>query len=251
MKIKLFLSIITISLLGISARPSQSQSTNTTLEQMPPELETRWALSALPPALRDEATVYLLDPEEGYQLLKQGMSGVACLVERTAWELADFRNDTYIPLCYDAKGTETYLEVIMDAASLRAQGMGPDALKAEIERRWNDGTYKVPEKAGMSYMVAPVQRTVGPPDMDVITLSLPHLMPYAPGVTNEDIGAAPDLGDPSTLLWPFIDRQGIDEQSYFVLMVGQAEKAQILANEKALVDDLCAYRDVLCLSGME
>lgn len=251
MKIKLFLSIITISLLSISARLGQSQSTNTTLEQMPPELETRWALSALPPALRDEATVYLLDPEEGYQLFKQGTSGVACLVERTAWELADFRNDIYIPLCYDAAGTETYLEVIMDAASLRAQGMGSDALKAEIERRWNDGTYKVPEKAGMSYMVAPVQRTVGPPDMDVITLSLPHLMPYAPGVTNEDIGAAPDLGDPSTLLWPFIDRQGIDEQSYFVLMVGQAEKAQILANEKALVDDLCAYRDVLCLSGME
>lgn len=251
MKIKLILSIITISLLGISARPGQSQSTDTTLEQMPSELETRWALSALPPALRGDASVYLLDPEQGYQLSQQGTSGVTCIVERTQWELADFRNDIYIPLCYDAAGTETYLKVIIDAAALRAQGMGPDALKAEFEKRWQDGTYKVPEKAGMSYMIAPVQRTIGPPDLEVVTLSLPHFMPYAPYVSNHDIGAQPDLADPASLRNPFIDRQGIDEQSYFVLMVGQAEKAQILANEKALVDDLCAYRDVLCLPDME
>jgi hypothetical protein len=32
-------------------------------------------------------------------------------------------------------------------------------------------------------------------------------------------------------------------------MVGEAETAKILADEKALVDDLCAYRDVLCLSS--
>ena len=68
---------------------------------MPAKLETQFALSALPPALRGQATVYLLDPEKGYQLSRQGTSGVTCLVERTAWELADFRDDIYIPLCYD------------------------------------------------------------------------------------------------------------------------------------------------------
>jgi hypothetical protein len=30
-------------------------------------------------------------------------------------------------------------------------------------------------------------------------------------------------------------------------MVGQSETARILADEKALLADLCAYRDVLCL----
>ena len=34
------------------------------------------------------------------------------------------RNDIYIPLCYDAVGTATYLRVMMDAAVLRARGMG-------------------------------------------------------------------------------------------------------------------------------
>ena len=245
MKIKLVLAIITIRLIGISAPPSQA--TETTIEQMPAKLETQFVLSALPPAMRDRATVYLLDPKKGYQLSRQGTSGVACLVERTVWELADFRNDIYIPLCYDAAGTKTYLKVIMDTATLRAQGMSPGALKAEVENRYKNKTYKVPEKAGLSYMVAPVMRTVGPPDMKVHTMPMPHLMFYAPSITNEDIGAVPNLSLHSSLLYPFIDKQGIAEQSYMIQLIGEAEKAKIMADEKTLLDDLCAYLDFLCL----
>jgi hypothetical protein len=247
MKIKLVLAVITSSLLGLSA----SQAAETTIEQMPAQLETRFALSALPPALRDKATVYLLDPEKGYQLSRQGTSGVACLVERTAWEMADFRNDIYIPLCYDAVGTKAHLKVIMDTAALRAQGMSPAALKAEVENRYKNKTYEAPEKAGLSYMVAPVMRTVGPPDMNVHTMAMPHLMFYAPDITNEDIGAAPNLGDHSSLLYPFVDKQGNAEQSYMIQLIGEAEKAKILADEKILLDDLCAHRGLLCLPKHE
>lgn len=243
---KSIVAIVAIGLVG--AAPIPSSAMETTLEQMPAELETRFALSAVPPALRDKATVYLLDPKKAYQLARQGTSGVTCIVQRTVWEMADFRNDIYIPLCYDAVGTKTYLKVIMDAAALRAQGMGPAALKTEIEKRWKNKAYKTPEKAGLSYMVAPLQRTIGPPDLKVHTLFMPHLMPYAPGVTNQDIGAAPNLHDHASLRWPFIDRQGNDEQSYLIHMLGEAESAKILAAEKALVRDLCAYRDVLCLA---
>jgi hypothetical protein len=250
MKIKLIPAIIAIGIAGIAAAPP-SQATETTIEQMPADLETRFALSALPPVLRDKATVYLLDPKKGYSLSRPGTSGVACLVERTAWDLADFRNDIYIPLCYDAAGAKAHFKVIMDAAALRAQGLSPAALKAEIENRYRNKTYTAPERAGLSYMIAPIQRTIGPPDLKVHTLSMPHLMPYAPGVTNEDIGAVPNLSDHASLRWPFIDRQGNAEQSYMIIMVGEAEKAKILADEKALVDDLCAYRDVLCLSKVK
>jgi hypothetical protein len=247
--LRLVLATITISLVGISAPPSQAAET--TIEQMPADLETRFALSALPPALRDKATVYLLEPKKGYQLSRQGTSGVACLVERTVWEWVDFRNDIYVPLCYDAVGAKAHLRVIMDAAALRAQGMGPVALKAEVENRYKNKTYKAPEKPGLSYMVAPVMRAVAPPDMKVHTLSMPHLMFYAPNITNEDIGAVPDLSVHSSLLYPFIDRQGNAEQSYMIQLIGAAEKAKILADEKALLDDLCAYRKVLCLPNMK
>jgi hypothetical protein len=248
MKIRWIAGLAAISLVGIAAAPL-AQSAKTTIEQMPANLETRLALSAAPVGLRDRATVYLLDPRTGYHVTRPGTSGVTCIVQRTAWELADFRNDIYIPLCYDAAGTKSYLNVIMQAAALRAQGMGPDALKAEIEKRYRDGTYRVPEKAGVSYMVAPIQRTVAPPDLKVHTVSMPHVMFYAPNVTNEDIGARPNLAVPASLLHPFIDRQGNPEQSYVIQMLGEAEQARILADEQALVRELCAYRDILCLTN--
>ncbi len=238
-------ALVSLALASFAAAPALAAGT--AIEAMPADLETRLALSAAPPALRPDATVFLLDPATGFRLARQGSSGVTCLVQRTVWELSDDRDDIYIPLCYDAAGTRTLLKVIMDAAALRADGLGGPALKAEIAGRWADGTYRAPEKTGVSYMVAPVFRTVGPPDMAVRTMAMPHVMIYAPGVSNADIGAKPDLADHASLGVPFIDRQGIDEQSYVIQMLGSAETAAILADEKQLVDDLCAYRDVLCL----
>jgi len=236
-----------VAFVGLLSLHVLSHAVGTTLEPMPPALETRFALSALPPALRDDASVYVLDPKKGYVLARRGNSGLSCVVQRTVWEMNDYRDDIYIPICYDAAGTSTYLQVIMDAAAMRARGMDSPSLKQEIERRWANKTYKVPAKAGVSYMVAPIQRTIGPPDLKVHTLSMPHLMPYAPGVTNEDIGAAPDLADPASLHWPFIDRQGNSEQSYLIHMLGAAEREKILRDEQTLVAALCSYRDVLCL----
>ena len=231
-KITSAVPIIAITLVVAFMRPGQA--TEAAIEKMPVNLETRFALSAVPPVMRDKATVYLLDPKNGYQLSRQGSSGVTCLVERTVWEWAELRSDIYIPLCYDAAGTKAHLKVIMDTASLRAQGMGAVALKAEIEKRYKNGTYKAPEKAGLSYMVAPVMRALGPPDMKMHTMSMPHLMFYAPNLTNEDIGAVPDLSVHDSLLYPFIDRQGIDEQSYMIQLVGAAERAKIMADETTL-----------------
>ena len=218
-------------------------ATERTIERMPPALETRYALSALPPAMRDQATVYLLDPATGYRLSRQGASGMTCLVERTAWEQADFRDDIYVPLCYDAAGTGTYLKVIMDAAALRAGGMGPAALKAEIEKRYRDGTYAAPNKPGLSYMLAPVMRTWMMPDGKVHTMPMVHLMFYAPHLTDADIAGVPAL-DP---LRAFVFEEGIAQQRYMIVFAGESERARIISDEKGLLGDLCAYRAVLCL----
>jgi hypothetical protein len=42
------------------------------LERMPEALEAEFALSALPPHLREHATVYVLDPSKGYVVNRQG-----------------------------------------------------------------------------------------------------------------------------------------------------------------------------------
>src|SRR5262245_53491677 len=51
-------ALITIGLIGLSNAPALAA--DTTIEPMPADLETRYALSALPRALREKATVYLL-----------------------------------------------------------------------------------------------------------------------------------------------------------------------------------------------
>jgi hypothetical protein len=53
-------------------------------------------------------------------------------------------------------------------------------------------------------MVAPVFRALGPPDMKMHTMSMPHLMFYASHITNEDIGARPDLSVHSNLKYPLV-----------------------------------------------
>jgi hypothetical protein len=241
MKRTIMLSVL--ATLGVAG----AYAIDTTLEQMPPELETQYALSALPQAMRDQATVYLLDPKSGYRMKRQGTSGVTCLVERTAWEQADFRNDIYVPLCYDAAGSKTYLKVIMDAAALRIQGMSPAALKAEIETRYQNKTYKVPDKPGVSYMIAPVMRTWMLPGWQVHTMPMQHLMFYAPNLKDEDIGSGPS----SFPLYPFVFEEGIAEQSYMIHIVGEAERARIMVEEKPLLDELCGYRDVLCIPHVQ
>jgi hypothetical protein len=247
MKIKWAAALFAIALLSAAAMP-RSWASETTIERMPAELESQFALSAAPIALRGQANVYLLDPSKGYYLSRQGASSLSCIVQRTAWEYSDFRNDIYWPVCYDAEGTKTYLKVIKDAAALRAQGMGPEALQAEIARRYHDRTYQTPAKFGLSYMVGPVMRAVTPPDKKVQTMPMPHLMFYAPFVTNEEIGAMPNFAVFSSLKNPFIDQHGIPEQTYLIQLLGEAETKQILADEKPLIDALCAYRDVLCLT---
>ena len=63
------------------------------------------------------------------------------------------------------------------------------------------------------------------------------------------IGAKPKLADLASLRWPFIDRQGNAEQSYMIQLVGETKTAKILVDEKSLLDELCAYRELLCLHG--
>jgi hypothetical protein len=232
-----------LTILAMWSSTARSQATHVVIEPMPVALETRLALSALPPEMRGAATVYVLDVNRGYSIGQQGKSGVGCLVQRTAWEQSEYRDDIYVPRCFDAAGARTYLKVLMDAEALRIKGMKPDALKSEIEQRYRTKRYTAPG-AGVSYMLSPLMRTWMPPDDKVHTLSGPHVMFYAPNLTASDIGTPAD----NSVKYPFITEEGVPEQSFIIQLIGNTERAAIAADAKQLLDDLCAYRDVLCLS---
>jgi hypothetical protein len=231
-----------LAILVAGASTARSQAKHDGIEQMPVALETRLALSALPPDMRGAATVYVLDVNRGYSIGQQGKSGVGCLVQRTAWEQAEFRDDIYVPRCFDAAGARTYLKVLIDAEALRIQGMKPDALKGEIEQRYRSKRYKAPA-AGVSYMLSPLMRTWMPDDK-VHTLSGPHVMFYAPNVTAADIGTPAG----ASTKYPFVTEEGVAEQTFIIQLIGDTERAAIVAEAKPLLDELCAYRAVLCLA---
>src|ERR1700729_108435 len=70
------------------------------LDKMPVSLETDFALSCLPPQLRHDATVYLLDPKKGYYIVHKGSNGFICFVTRTEWEWVEFRRDDAAAIAY-------------------------------------------------------------------------------------------------------------------------------------------------------
>ncbi|PWT78799.1 MAG: hypothetical protein C5B59_01005, partial [Bacteroidetes bacterium] len=188
---KLFTQLI-IATAGISTSFGQSTQ-GWKLEKMPPALETEFALSSLPPRLRDAATVYLLDPDKGYYMARKGSNGFSSFVMRTQWEKAEFLPDVYSPMSYDEEGTKTFVAVYFDVAAMRATGKySPAQIRDTVLKRIKDGRYKGPSRTGISYMLSPLNR--GQASDGLSNSVMPHYMIYAPRVDNKDIGGDWDEG---------------------------------------------------------
>ncbi|HVH87703.1 MAG TPA: hypothetical protein VM912_13330, partial [Terriglobales bacterium] len=208
------------------------------LEAMPATLETRFALSAAPPHLRDAATVYLLDPAHGYVLGGQGKNGISCIVVRSDWQWPDrpFRDDIFWPVCYDSEGSKTLLQDYIYAAELRAEGMDEKRVHEEVIKRFGTAAYPNPARSGVAYMIAPIMRGYPGPK----TMNLPHYMFYAPGVINADIGGKPYSH------YPFVLDMSPGRDDVIIMLAGETEKREILWQSKSLPTDLCKYREFLC-----
>ncbi len=217
------------------------------IEKMPADLEIDFALSALPPHLRDQATVYLLDPRKGYYVGRQGTNGFSTFVNRTDWEWAEFGQDTYAAISYDAAGAKTYLPVFFDVAEMRASGKyTPSQIRDIVIKRVEDETYKTPSRAGVSYMLSPLLRThPDPKTKEIVNMVMPHYMFYAPRVDNADIGGEWDAHSPFAINSGDILDKDHSIFNYIILPAGDAEKAKIVETNKDLLKRLAEYRSYL------
>src|SRR5215467_8375830 len=102
---KCFIQVVMTILVSSSPAVAQ-QTTGWLLEKMPTDLETDFALSALPPHLRENATVYLLEPTKGYYMARKGTNGFSTFVNRTEWEHVEFVPDLYEAISYDSAGSK-------------------------------------------------------------------------------------------------------------------------------------------------
>jgi hypothetical protein len=185
---------------GISQPSAQQQDVAFTRPASDAE-EIALALEALPASMRPAATVHVLGPK-GYRVARVGTSGVHCLVERG-------RPDTQEPICWDREGSETIMPVAMDREVWRAEGLSEDAIEVRIAERFANGRYRAPRRPGMAYMLSASNYVFN--GERVIHFG-PHLMSYAPYLTNADIGT--DGTDPNA---PWILNEG-SPHAYMILV---------------------------------
>ena len=147
-------------------------------ELMDPDEEMREALAAGPEAIRAEAGVYVL-AENGFSLARPSGNGFHCIVGRS-------QPDAFEPQCFDAEGSATLLRATLLRGELLMGGAGRQAVAAAMEKAWTEGRLEAPSRPGINYMLSEKNRVpVGP---DRVIPYHPHLMFYAPGLTDADIG---------------------------------------------------------------
>jgi hypothetical protein len=251
-------------LLTASAQNKQISDGMNKIDPLPRDLEIQLALSALPPHLRDNATVYVLNPNKGFEVGRKGTNGFHAFVARTgddtfrgSWAFTKYRDDILYPISFDEAGSKAQMRVFFDAAEMQAKGTPPEELKKIIQGRYKAKYYKAPERAGVSYMLSPILRTYVNPDENdsVATSNIPHVMHYAPYVANQDVGGA--IPSPEQFRYysehgrwpdspsPFVILHG--PHGYFIQFLGVTERDAINKGYEGMLAQLCKIKEAWCL----
>ena len=250
--------------LTVSAQSKQSSEAGNKVDQLPRDLEVQLALSSLPHHLRDNATVYILNPAKGFVVVRNGTNGFRAFVARTgddtfrgSWPFKAYRDDILYPISFDDAGAKANMRVFFDAAEMQAKGMLPQQLKEVIQERYRTHHYKAPERAGVSYMMSPILRTYVNPEQDdkVATSNNPHVMHYAPSLSNASIGGAtPAPGEMRNFIahgrWlnspdPFVITRG--PHGFMIQHLGVTERDAINKEYAVMLARLCKIKELWCL----
>lgn len=200
-----------------SSMPADSGHSAYIAELLPRDIEIDLALSALPEHLRAEATVLALE-RGGLVEARTGTNGFVCMARQSGVFPGPFVN-SMVPICYDRVGAETLVPAVLDEVRLLEQGMSAEQVTARIEAGWESGAY-TPPTAGVAYMLSSAFR-IGRPDGSRGSY-IPHLMFYAPYLSNEGIGSN---GNQFGYV-PFMQVSGLPT-SMMVLPVGEKERESI------------------------
>ncbi|MGK6355714.1 hypothetical protein ACMGDH_10875 [Sphingomonas sp. DT-207] len=217
---------------------------------LPRDLEIQVAESALPRHLQERATIYVLNPRKGFEVARAGTNGFHAFLARIGddafrgnWSFTEYRTDIIYPIAFDEVGSKANMRVFFDAAEFQAQGTPPADLKKLIKQRYASGYYKAPDRGGVSYMLSPILRTYIDPENsgDVETSTNPHIMHYAPNVSNQALGGVKPSINPLT----FIIQEG--PHGFAVQHLGEKEMAAIKNHYAPMLDRLCGLNPLWCL----
>jgi hypothetical protein len=167
-------------------------------ELLPQDQEIALALSAAPEHLRNNAGVYVLK-RNGFVKVRKSTNGFTCIVNRD-------HPLNQKPVCFDAEGTATILPKILRVGELLMQGKAMSEINADIAEGFRTGKYIAPRRPGVAYMLSGDIRNYNPHTGKVESFP-PHVMFYAPNLTNADLGVTPEALAKNPSL-PFVAYQG-------------------------------------------
>jgi hypothetical protein len=186
-------ALMRICLSGLAAQiavsaPAAGQSTQAAGSQLPPlmdrQKEMALALSACPLSVASKAAVYVLD-KSGYVKVRDSQDGFTAIVQHSLPTAQE-------PQCMDAEGTRTFLPRFLKVAELRAQGKSPEEIKRFVADALAKGIFQPPTRPGVDYMLS--TENVVPDDKGIVAPFPPHVMFYAPYLTNADLGSEGQAG---------------------------------------------------------
>jgi hypothetical protein len=178
-------------------------------ELLPREQEIQLALSAAPVHLREGAGVYVLE-KNGFVKIRETKNGFTCIVNRD-------HPLNQKPTCYDAEGTATILPKVIRVGELLMQGTPLADIRAEIKKGFESGKFISPRRAGVAYMLSGDIKNFNPQTGKVDSFP-PHVMFYAPNLTNDDIRSDGNF-DPGM---PSIAYQG--PQGFMVVVLPESKQ---------------------------
>src|SRR2546425_3376125 len=100
-KVQTIALIVSLSFsLAATAQNEQTPTRMNKIEPLPRDLEIELALSALPPHLRDNSTVYVLNPAKGFEVARKGTNGFHAFVARTGDDRSEEHTSELQSLAY-------------------------------------------------------------------------------------------------------------------------------------------------------
>lgn len=200
---------VAVCVVAACAGPLGAQAGPNAVDILPLDEEVRIALSAAPENLRDAAGVYALTAE-GFTQVRSSGNGFTCVVNRD-------HPLNRKPVCYDAEGTATILPKVLFVGEQMVHGVALDEIDRQVAAQFASGEFRSPRRPGIAYMLTHEIRVYDPSTESFNTFP-PHLMFYAPNLTNVDIGANPSREAHEKNPWlPFVGYQG--PQGFIIVIV--------------------------------
>lgn len=187
--------------------------------------EESLALSALPAALRDRASVYVWKDGDFEKTISSD-GGFHCVVQRN-------HPEAIIPECVTSTGEDSILQGIFAQTKMTAMGMSAEDVESKAAEMVESGKLGSPREPGVNYMMSAYNRIYAPRSETMLHIG-PHTMFFAPHASSDVVGGSFEMAQENHG-FPFVAEAGA--HSYIMTFTDRAsESTDVEKNCRGQID---------------